>query len=142
LRPRWPQAERVGRLCKAEAGVRLLIAEDPGEALTVASELDAMNRERQKIEEEILDEARYILTSSYDSECRTIVLASDKWHQGVVGVVASKLVDEFYKPTVLISLSDGMGKGSARSILLSPLQGLVVQVMPGGLRRHKYAAGS
>jgi len=138
-----PRLNASGRLSQAEAGVRLLITDDPDEASKVAAELDAMNRERQKIEEEILEEARYILTSSYDSDSRTIVLASDRWHQGVIGVVASKLVEEFYKPTVLISLSDSMGKGSARSIPSFHLYKVLARcgLYLEGFGGHKYAAG-
>jgi single-stranded-DNA-specific exonuclease len=138
-----PRLNASGRLGEAEAGVRLLLSDDPDEAAGIAASLDAMNQERRKIEEVILDEARAIILGSMDEGSSTIVLASDRWHQGVIGIVASKLVEEFYKPTVLISMCGGIGKGSARSIpgfhLYHGLEhcGMHLDAFGG----HKYAAG-
>jgi single-stranded-DNA-specific exonuclease len=138
-----PRLNASGRLGEAEAGVRLLLTDDPDEAAGIAAQLDAMNMERRKIEEDILEEARSIILASMDEGSRTIVLASDRWHQGVIGIVASKLVEEFYKPTVLISMCDGVGKGSARSIpafhLYQGLErcGMHLEAFGG----HKFAAG-
>jgi len=138
-----PRLNASGRLGEADAGVRLLLTDDPDEAELIAGRLDTMNRERQKIEEDILDEARSMILSGSGHECPSIVLASDRWHQGVIGIVASKLVDEFYRPTVLISMSDGVGKGSARSIpafhLYNGLEKCSAHLE--GFGGHKYAAG-
>lgn len=138
-----PRLNASGRLGEAEVGVRLLLTDDPHEAAGIAAQLDAMNRERQKIEEVILDEARSIILSGEDEDSRTIVLASDRWHQGIIGIVASKLVEEFFKPTVLISMCGGVGKGSARSI---PAFHLYRGLERCGTRLdafggHKFAAG-
>jgi single-stranded-DNA-specific exonuclease len=111
-----PRLNASGRLGEAEAGVRLLLTEDPDEAAAIASNLDALNRERQEIEEKILDDARSMIVCDPDYGYSSIVLHSREWHQGVIGIVASKLVEEFYRPTVLISMVDGIGKGSARGI--------------------------
>ena len=111
-----PRLNASGRLGEAEAGVRLLLTEDPDEAAAIASNLDALNRERQEIEEKILDDARSMIVCDPDYRYSSIVLHSSEWHQGVIGIVASKLVEEFYRPTVLISMVDGTGKGSARGI--------------------------
>jgi len=138
-----PRLNASGRLGKAGVGVRLLTTDDPEEAAAIAEELDGMNRDRQKIEEVILDEARSIILSEMDDDSSTIVLSSDMWHQGVIGIVASKLVEEFYKPTVLISMNDDMGKGSARSIHAFHLyNGLdLCSRHLEGFGGHKYAAG-
>ena len=81
-------------------------------------ELDATNAERQAIERRILDEAiQLIETSAGYPGCRSIVLASRSWHQGVVGIVASRVAERYHRPTILISLGDeGSAKGSGRSI--------------------------
>jgi single-stranded-DNA-specific exonuclease len=138
-----PRLNASGRLDRPDAGVRLLTTDDPAEAQAIAEELDGMNRERQKIESAILEDARSIILSEEDPEARTIVLASEDWHQGVIGIVASKLVEEFYKPTVLISMTDGIGKGSARSIPAFHLyNGLdMCSRHLEGFGGHKFAAG-
>ncbi len=138
-----PRLNASGRLGRADIAVRLLTTDDPDEAEAIARELDGMNRERQKIEESILDEARSIIMNQPEDDSRTIVLASDRWHQGVIGIVASKLVEEFYKPTVLISMNGGVGRGSARSIQAFHLYNgldLCARYLEtfGG---HKFAAG-
>ncbi len=139
-----PRLNASGRLGEAGAGVRLLLTDDPEEASAIASSLEAMNRERQEIEEQILDDARSMMVcdpADYDG-C-SIVLHSGEWHQGVIGIVASRLVEEFYRPTVLISMSGGAGKGSARGIPGYNLyQGLdecrdLLEAFGG----HKFAAG-
>ena len=138
-----PRLNASGRMGRADVGVRLLITDDLYEAGMIADELDRMNRERQKIEEVILEDARSIILSEPETEMSAIVLASDRWHQGVIGIVASKLVEEFFRPTVLISMNDVTGKGSARSIpafhLYNGLEGL--SGLLEGFGGHKYAAG-
>ena len=139
-----PRLNASGRLGRADAGVRLLTTEDPEEAYDIALMLDTMNRERQKIEEVILDEARAAIAADGEFEASSsIVLASERWHQGVIGIVASKLVEEFYKPTVLISLSEEYGKGSARSIPAFHLYNGMEMCSHclEGFGGHKYAAG-
>jgi single-stranded-DNA-specific exonuclease len=79
--------------------------------------VEAHNRQRQKIENKILDEAEDLINKEINfKDHRVIVLAKEDWHQGVLGIVASKLADRFYRPTIVISLSEGLCKGSARSI--------------------------
>lgn len=138
-----PRLNASGRLGRAELGVSLLTTDDPELAASIADELDSLNRERQQIERDILEDARSMLVSEDEFEFNTIVLASKDWHQGVVGIVASKLVEEFYKPTVLIALRDGMGKGSARSIPAFHLYGGLERCsdLLVGFGGHKYAAG-
>lgn len=138
-----PRLNASGRLGRAELGVNLLTTEDPELAREIAEELDSLNRERQKIEADILDEARAMLSSRPLRDMNTIVLTSDKWHQGVIGIVASKLVEEHYKPTVLIATNAGLGRGSARSIPAFHLyEGLdSCSDLLIGFGGHKYAAG-
>jgi len=114
-----PRLNAGGRLADARRGVELLTTDDPARAAQLAAELDQDNRERQAIEQDILDDARLRIERDPDfAHRRSIVLASPEWHPGVVGIVASRLVDRFYRPTVLIAVTAeaGVGRGSARSI--------------------------
>lgn len=138
-----PRLNASGRLGRAELGVVLLTTSDAGEAAVIAGQLDELNRRRQKIEGEILDEARAGLLAGGLETSHTIVLCSDRWHQGVIGIVASKLVEEFFRPTVLIAMKNGVGKGSARSIPAFHLyEGLErCGDLLEGFGGHKFAAG-
>ena len=112
-----PRLNAAGRLDDAKRGVELLLSSDPEASEALADELDAGNRERQEIEREILADALKKLDSDTSMEGRrSIVMASDKWHPGVIGIVASRLVELYYRPTILIALQDGRGRGSGRSI--------------------------
>ena len=113
-----PRLNAGGRLADAGRAVELLTTEDRARAEALATDLDLENRERQAIEREILGEAFHRLEADHAfAERRSIVLASPEWHPGVIGIVASRLVERFYRPTVLIALdSAGLGRGSGRSI--------------------------
>lgn len=111
-----PRLNAAGRLDDAKRGVELLLSVDPEESAIIAAELDAANRERQEIEKEILSDALARAQSSVSAGRTAIVIASDGWHPGVIGIVASRVVEAFHRPTILISLQDGVGKGSGRSI--------------------------
>jgi len=112
-----PRLNAAGRLDDAKRGVELLLTSDTELAAHLAEELDAANRERQEIEKEILADALDRLKSDESLKGRTaVVLASDKWHPGVIGIVASRVVERCHRPTILIALQDGEGKGSGRSI--------------------------
>jgi len=112
-----PRLNAAGRLDDAKRGVELLLSDDRDFAEALAAELDAGNRERQEIEREMLADALRKLESDQSmAGRRSIVMASDKWHPGVIGIVASRLVELYYKPTILIALQDGRGRGSGRSI--------------------------
>ncbi|GIW46655.1 MAG: single-stranded-DNA-specific exonuclease RecJ [Deltaproteobacteria bacterium] len=113
-----PRVNASGRLRNAGFAVELLISEDIDKAREVARILNQENTKRQLIEEKILKEAIGQVESStnFAKSC-SIVLASKNWHPGVIGIVASKMVEIYNKPTVLISIGeDGIGKGSGRSI--------------------------
>jgi single-stranded-DNA-specific exonuclease len=113
-----PRLNAAGRMESAVPGVELLLETDPLHCLSIAGELDTANAERQAIERSILQEAISLVEQGGDYPARrSIVLASPSWHQGVVGIVASRLVERFHRPTILIAIDDhGQGKGSGRSI--------------------------
>jgi single-stranded-DNA-specific exonuclease len=114
-----PRLNAGGRLADAARSVELLTTDDRARAEQLAADLDQENRTRQTIEREILTEAiRRVETDSEFAGRRSITLASSDWHSGVIGIVASRLVERFYRPTVLIAIDDatGMGRGSGRSI--------------------------
>ncbi len=112
-----PRINASGRLDSAERALRLLLSEDEKEAFVLAQELEEINRQRQKTQNRIVEEALNMVERDiHFKDHKIIVLSKEGWHQGVVGIVASRLVEKFYRPTVVISLKDGVGTGSARSI--------------------------
>jgi single-stranded-DNA-specific exonuclease len=139
-----PRINAIGRLGDAKQAIKLLTTRDEQLAAQIARKLDSENRRRKTIDEATLQEALEQIDEVCDLEHdRAIVLASEGWHQGVIGIVASRLVEKFHLPTVLIAIDDGEGKGSARSIpgfhLYEALRKCEdVLIRYGG---HKYAAG-
>ena len=112
-----PRLNAAGRLGTATTAVELLLTKDDMRANEIALTLDAENKERQATEKQIFDEAIEMITSDPNfQKKKVIVLAHENWHQGVIGIVASRLCDMYYKPCILISHSNGIGKGSGRSI--------------------------
>lgn len=139
-----PRINAAGRLDDAALGVELLLTNDAQRAAEVSAELNANNEDRQHLEKVILEEALQRLATDQSFRGRTsIVLASESWHAGVIGIVASRLVELFHRPTILVALQDGVGKGSGRSIpgfhLYDALQACSDQLL--GFGGHKYAAG-
>jgi|LGVF01.1.fsa_nt_gb single-stranded-DNA-specific exonuclease len=138
-----PRLNAAGRLQDAAQGVALLLEPSPVKAMESARQLDDCNRERQAIEQQTLEQAMEQLTEKYDPSQRSIVLADPEWHSGVIGIVASRLVERFYRPTVMIAVDNGIGKGSARSIrsfhLYRALQDCQQQLSAFG--GHEFAAG-
>ena len=140
-----PRLNAAGRMESAVPGVELLLGNNPVDCSCIAEELDTANAERQTVERSILDQAVAMVEGggTYPA-CRSIVLASRDWHQGVIGIVASRLVERFHRPTILIAIDEqGNAKGSGRSIpgfhLLEALT-----ACSGNLDRfggHRYAAG-
>jgi single-stranded-DNA-specific exonuclease len=139
-----PRLNAAGRLEDAALGVELLLCSDRRKAGTIAAELDASNAERQALEQEILHDALALVKNTPElRERKSIVLASEAWHPGIIGIVASRIVDLFHRPTVLIALRDGSGRGSGRSIpsfhLHDALNACAEHLVKFG--GHKYAAG-
>ena len=111
-----PRINAGGRLAEAQKAVELLTTTDLGRARALATALDQENRTRQGIEEQILNQAVAMVGAWPDlAERRSIVLSSAEWHPGVIGIVASRLVERFHRPTFLIALDGVRGKGSGRS---------------------------
>lgn len=139
-----PKINAAGRIADAKSSVKLLIEEDFHQALNLAKTLNENNSERKDIDNDITKEALDILESSMELQQRkSTVLYSEKWHKGVIGIVASRLIETYYKPTIIFSEVNGMLTGSARSIkdfdvhdAIGACGDLVIQY--GG---HKYAAG-
>lgn len=113
-----PRLNACGRLGDSTTGLRLLTATDRAKAEKIASKLELLNQQRKKVEEAVLREAVSILEQiAQDQEKEKIILlAGEGWHPGVIGIVASRLVEKYYKPTVLLSMNGETGRGSARSI--------------------------
>ena len=111
-----PRLNAAGRVTHAARAVELLITDDVDLAVTIADELQATNVERQEIERSIHETARLDVINQGHMADYVIVVGGEKWHSGVIGIVASRLVEEFYKPTLVLSIHDGIGKGSCRSI--------------------------
>lgn len=117
-----PRLNASGRLGSAQTAVRLLLAEDAAQAKALAAELDAMNVERRQIEADLLGEAIAQAEAFADArEHPMLVLAGQGWHQGVVGVIAARMVERFQRPTLVIGLDGEKGRGSARSLPGFPL---------------------
>jgi len=112
-----PRINAAGRIADATECVELLLTDDSSRAIEIARKLDSDNRERQAIENEILNDAAAIIEKTIDVEKeRVLVLCNENWHMGVVGIVASRLVDRFYLPAFIMSQDGELSKGSARSI--------------------------
>lgn len=109
-----PRINAMGRLEDGRLVIELLLTQSQQEAEKIANILNEHNRKRQGIQEIILQEA--IESTKDEQNKNVIVIASDNWHPGVIGIVASKIVDKYYRPTIIISLQNGLGKGSGRSI--------------------------
>lgn len=139
-----PRINAAGRIADASECVELLLTDNADRAMEIAKKLDLDNRERQGIENEILSAAAAMIEQTVDFDRdRVLVLSNEKWHIGVVGIVASRLVDKFNFPTFIMSEDGEFSKGSARSIngfnifeAMSRLSGLFEKY--GG---HEMAAG-
>ncbi|MDY0383436.1 single-stranded-DNA-specific exonuclease RecJ [Trichlorobacter sp.] len=140
-----PRLNAAGRLESAVPGVELLLTDDRSLADRLAQELNDANNERQSVERRILDEAVQLVEQSGGVNGRySIVLASENWHPGVVGIVASRLVERYHRPTILMAIQeDGTAKGSGRSIsgfhLLDALHACAPLLLRYG--GHRVAAG-
>ncbi len=112
-----PRINAMGRTGSPQKALELLMAIDKTEALKLAKMLNAENRNRQKIEAGILEEALSRVEREVNfKHHKVIVLGSENWHPGVIGIVASRIAEKFYRPTILVSLDGKHGKGSGRSI--------------------------
>ena len=138
-----PRLNAAGRVAHATRAVELLTTPSQEEAYEIAEELQEINLERQALERDIHEMARQDVLKQGPDADYVVVVGGQDWHPGVIGIVASRLVEEFYKPTLVISIKDGIGKGSCRSIdncniyeALQSAEDLLIQF--GG---HQAAAG-
>lgn len=114
-----PRLNAAGRLTTAEKALRLLLTNDDAEATALAQFLDGQNRERQEVEKETFAAAEEQIATAWNNQHDTAIVVSARgWHQGVLGIVASRIVRKYHRPTIVIGFDDtGMGKGSGRSIV-------------------------
>jgi single-stranded-DNA-specific exonuclease len=136
-----PRINAAGRLRRADAGLELLLTDDPGRARAIATELDAVNVERRAVEQRIGWEAETQVTRL--GRRSAYVLVSEDWHPGVIGIVASRIVERYHRPTILIALDGELGTGSGRSIPGFDLLGGLHATAPhlGRYGGHRAAAG-
>jgi single-stranded-DNA-specific exonuclease len=112
-----PRLNAAGRLETAEESLRLLLAENLEAAMPVAQNLDLRNRDRQKIEKSIVEEVIGVVRAKFDAQKDFVIVEGELlWHIGVVGIVASRVLSEFYRPTIIIGGENGEMRGSGRSI--------------------------
>lgn len=138
-----PRINAAGRLGQADLALQLLLSTDQVEAMQIAAKLSKLNNERQEIEVDILAQALQAANQTHQPGDKAVVVAGQGWHSGVVGIVASRLVEEYHCPVVVISLDGDQGHGSVRSVpgvniydALSKCQQFLI-----GFGGHSQAAG-
>jgi single-stranded-DNA-specific exonuclease len=142
-----PRVNAAGRMSTPDIATRLLLASDEAlidEARELALQLDTENTRRRQEELDIVTQARKIVESDPEVGAESVlVVAGDNWHRGVIGIVASKIVDAFYRPTIVLSIEDGLAHGSCRSIPGFDMLGALEACAPMLLRfgGHRQAAG-
>jgi single-stranded-DNA-specific exonuclease len=140
-----PRINASGRIAESDMGLRLLLAEDEDAARELAETLDSVNRQRQLVEAGILQSALAIAESQVIAGHPVILLAQDGWHPGVVGIVAGRIKERFNRPALVAGISDGLAKGSGRSVPGLDLGAAVIAARQSGLLTtgggHAMAAG-
>ncbi len=111
-----PRLNAPGRMGSAKIGVEVLITADPAYARDLAGQLNALNIERQSIEQSILEQIESTVIAEDIEDRRALVISGNGWHRGVLGIVASRLVDKYRRPTLVLDIEDGKATGSGRSI--------------------------
>ncbi len=138
-----PRINAGGRVGKSTHGANLLLNHSPKNAFKLAVDLNAYNKERQILETDLLNK---ILNTNYDnSSDPVIILYGDNWHEGIIGIIAARVKEKYNKPTIVISVTNGIGKGSGRSIYGFDLGSTIIAAVQSGLLTkgggHKMAAG-
>lgn len=141
-----PRVNAGGRVGRCDLGSQLLATDSREEALAIARELDVLNQERRAIEQGMIDEAIALVeTDAALRACEVLVVAREGWHPGVIGIVASRLKERYGKPSIVIAVNDGVGKGSGRSVSGVDLGTAIVSAREQGLLinggGHAMAAG-
>lgn len=143
-----PRINAAGRLDTMDAGIDLLLATDPKEARRLARLLTQTNEERKRLQKDATDDVSTMMDFTFTEDMRAIVRGSADWHPGIVGLVASRLKENFHRPSFVFSLGDGYAKGSGRSIPGFHLKDALEEVArrcPGVLAKfggHAMAAGA
>jgi single-stranded-DNA-specific exonuclease len=138
-----PRINAGGRVGKSTHGANLLLNQSPKNAFKLAADLNTFNEERKILETELLNK---ILNIDYKNNTDPVViLYGENWHEGIIGIIAARVKDKFSKPTIIISVNDGVGKGSGRSIHGFDLGSVIIAAVQNGLLSkgggHKMAAG-
>lgn len=139
-----PRINAVGRISNAKKAVHLLTSTSLQQSRNIARILESENKIRRDIDESTCNQAIELISRSVDLEkSKVLILAQKDWHPGVIGIVASRIMEKFNRPTILISLNDGIGKGSARSTLNFDIYSALnkVNYLLENFGGHKYAAG-
>lgn len=140
-----PRLNAGGRLGEPLLATRLLLAEDPAEALSLAARLHELNGRRQALERSITAAAEAAVQPQLDGDARVLLAAGAGWHLGVLGIVASRLAERYGRPAFVVSVVDGVARGSGRSVPGVDLGGLVIAAKQAGILRegggHPMAAG-
>ncbi len=138
-----PRINAAGRVGHAQTALELLLTDDETRARTIACELETLNRTRQALEDQIVNEASTFIDAEKMAENRVLVLAQPGWNEGVIGIVAARLVERFWCPCIMIALKKEIGKGSGRSVtgfnLYEALHHCSEHLVAYG--GHRYAAG-
>lgn len=140
-----PRINAGGRVGKSDLGTRLLISEDVEQADIISRELHNFNAERKTLEQQVLEQAIQQIESEEKNKDAVIFAVGENWHPGVIGIVASRLKERYYRPAAVISLDNGIGKASARSIYGIDFGSNIVAANQSGLLLagggHAMAAG-
>lgn len=138
-----PRINAAGRVGHAWTALELFLTDDETRARTIATELETLNRTRQTLEDQIINEASACIEAERMTENRVLVLAQPGWNEGVIGIVAARLVERFWRPCIMIALKKEIGKGSGRSVtgfnLYEALHRCSEHLIAYG--GHRYAAG-
>ncbi len=138
-----PRINAGGRVGKSSHGANLLINSNPKEVFKIASELDCFNKERKLLEEDALQKISKKVTEQLSDP--VLVLSGENWHEGVIGIVASRIKDKFNKPVIIISVENNVGKASARSIVGFDIGSIIIAAVQSNILikggGHKMAGG-
>ena len=138
-----PRINAGGRVGKSSHGANLLLSKNSKEIFKIASELDSYNIERKKIEKDLLNKIENKIKINIDDPI--LILSGNKWHGGIIGIIASRLKDKFNKPTIIISFENGIGQASARSVIGFDIGSIIINAVKQNILKkgggHKMAAG-
>ncbi len=140
-----PRINAAGRIAEPDMGLRLLLTQDPDAAAAIAQTLDEVNRQRQAVEAAIVGEAMAMAQAQMEAGYPVLLLAREGWHPGVVGIVAGRVKEKFNRPALVAGITEGLAKGSGRSVPGVDLGAAVIAARQSGLLStgggHAMAAG-